>query len=266
MRTGKGRYMRPALGLKVWSTNIEFIKEIQALHEQANVDFVELFCVPDSFEKTGKKWSTANVPFIVHAPHSATGLNFSMNSQKRRNLELACEALHMADLLKAENIIFHPGVDGTVSETIRQMEEIKDQRSLIENKPYKGLNGSRCVGSTPQEISFLMRSLDIGLCLDFGHAISSANSHNIDFYSFIEQFAALGPSMYHLTDGDTASELDRHDQYGKGNFPLKKLLQLIPPGAKVTDEAMRKDTSTLQEYVKDRVYIFGLWDQIYDNA
>ena len=52
-----------------------------------------------------------DIPYIIHAAHSMTGLIF----KRRCGIEtfvLADEAKYFADELKADKIIFHPGIDG----------------------------------------------------------------------------------------------------------------------------------------------------------
>ena len=60
----------------------------------------------------------------------------------------------------------------------------------------------------------------------------------------------FNPRVYHLTDGDYESELDRH-LHGMGTFPLKELLGFIPDDAMVTNEAKREKKSSLIEFLSD---------------
>ncbi len=246
--------MRILFGLKVWSTNLGLIPKAILLHEQGELDYVEIFCVPGSYDVTAQSWVTSNIPAIVHAPHSLSGLNFSLREMETRNAALAEESLRMADALGAGVVIFHPGSRGSIEETIRQIWKLRDSRMILENKPYLGLDGSTCVGSTPDELSTLTRALGIGFCLDFGHAIAASNSHGVEASAFIARFLTLDPVMYHLTDGDYRSEEDHHDRYGEGDFPLRELIGCIPDGTRVTDEAKRRDPNSLEDYVQDRIY------------
>ena len=58
----------------------------------------------------------------------------------------------------------------------------------------------------------------------------------------------FNPRIYHLTDGEYDSEIDSHLHYGEGSFPIKEVLKLIPEGSKITNEAKRKDISSLNEF------------------
>jgi len=247
--------MRIKLGLKAWSTNLGLINEAKVAYSNGELDYVEVFCVPGSANETASPWAAAGLPYVVHAPHSMAGLNFSLPEMAESNLRLVEETYYFADKLKTDIIIFHPGVGGTIKETLRQIEQIVDPRFVIENKPFLGLNGQSCVGSTPHEIEQVC-NLDIGgFCLDFGHAIAASSSFEIPAIDYIKKFMKLSPVMYHLTDGDMTSKIDRHDQYGQGNFPLKDLLSFLPDNAWVTDESKRSNPDSVKEYLQDRSYI-----------
>lgn len=247
--------MKIRLGVKVWSTNLSLIGESRRIYDAGGLDYVEVFCVPGSAEDTAARWAESQLPCIVHAPHSLAGLNFSNPEQETHNKVLALESLRMADILHADTVIFHPGTGGKPEETVRQMRLLLDSRMILENKPYRGLDGSYCIGSSPREIADMTNSLGIGFCLDFGHAIAAANSHKESLSVFISRFLDLSPVMYHLTDGELNSELDHHERYGEGSFPIAELLNFVPPGSRVTDEAMRDDRESLNEYLSDRSYV-----------
>ncbi len=247
--------MKIQFGLKAWSTNMLLIPETIKAFEERSLDYVELFCVPGTVMDTAPQWSATGIPFIVHAPHSLSGLNFSQKGMAAQNRELAEEAFKMADILAADTVIFHPGTDGNLEETISQVQKNYDPRMVIENKPYSGLDGSICIGSTPEEISSISKVLNIPFCLDFGHAVASANSHKIDPLEFIKQFILLSPKMYHLTDGEYSSELDHHKMYGTGDFPMREFLKLIPDNSKVSNEAERSDNNSIRDYLIDREWV-----------
>jgi len=250
--------MRIRLGLKLWSTNVDMIAEARSLAERGLLDYIELFCVPDSLGSVGGAWQSLAAEFVVHAPHSMAGLNFSIAAMKERNKILAEESLRLADIVGAETVIFHPGAGGRLEETIRQASAIRDSRMVFENKPKMGLDGSICVGYLPGELREISDRLNTRICLDFGHAVAAANSLERSPMEFLEEFLGMAPAIYHLTDGDYSSETDRHDPYGGGNFPLQEFLARIPDGARVTDEAKRISRTDLQEFVADHVYIDSL--------
>lgn len=244
--------MRIRLGLKAWSTNLSIIPAARELYDRGDLDYVEVFCVPGSAAETAGPWAASKLPCIVHAPHSMSGLNFSLPEMETQNADLARESLRFADVLKSDMVIFHPGTQGRIEETVRQMLALRDPRMIVENKPYRGLDGSTCVGSRPEEIRMLIDALSLGFCLDFGHAIAASNSHGVPPLEYVARFMALGPVLFHLTDGEVKSDLDHHASYGQGSFPIRELLALIPDGSMVTDEAKRTDPDSLSDYLRDR--------------
>lgn len=126
---------------------------------------LELYAVPDSLELIDF-WKKLQVPYVIHGPHSEHGLNFADPRKRDDNIRMAEQAIRFADALNAEYIIFHPGVEGSIEETARQLSQIKDSRILIENKPHLGLSNVICTGSRPEEIKYVMNQCGIGCCLD----------------------------------------------------------------------------------------------------
>jgi len=248
------------LGLKIWSTNVENSEEAEQLVKDSVYDYVEIFYVPDSFADVRDHWSSRKIHYVVHAPHYLTGLNFARPEQLKKNSQLAAQALEFADYLGAEVVIFHPGLDGPIEESVRQMSLIQDPRLHVENVPMMGLNGERCNGSTPSEIEQIMKSVGCKFCLDLGHSIASANIQDVNWLEQLKVFRRLEPSIYHLTDGWRDEIVDTHIRYGFGNFPLRQLLRFVPDGAAVTNEAARSIKTSLHEAKVDAAMFRTLED------
>ena len=238
------------IGLKLWSTNENYFNEAKRLFEEGFYEYIELYAVPDS-PRFIDLWKKLNVPYIIHAAHYDSGLNFADNEKKDNNLRLAAQAIRFADELSAEYIIFHPGINGDIEETACQLKQIRDSRILIENKPYLSLDREICIGSRPKEIEYLMKQCGVGCCLDIGHAICAANSHKMDHMAFLKEFIALKPSVYHLTDGDSNSRLDSHRHLGQGNYNLAKLIKVIDGKSYVTLETEKSSQMNLNDFVED---------------
>lgn len=242
-------------GLKLWSINRNYIKSAIKIYEKNLFYYIELFAVPDSIQYI-KYWVNIDIPFVIHAPHFGNGLNFSKKELFDSNMRMVKETLLWADRLKSEYIIFHPGVDGDIYETIREINYINDSRILIENKPYLGKgNNLVCVGNSVQEIKLIIEECKIGFCFDIGHSICAANSYKIDPIDNIKNFIRLNPKIYHLTDGYYESVYDEHLHFKEGNYPLKKIVKLIPTGAMVTNEAKKRYKNGLSDFVKDIKYL-----------
>lgn len=243
-------------GLKLWSTNKHYIDEAMRLYELGFYNYIELYSVPGSYNDFIRFWKELEVPYSIHGPHYRSGLNLSQKECKSKNLRLVEEALKFADTLNARNIIFHPGVDGDTEETVIQLNEIKDRRILIENKPCMALDGGlRCNGSSPEEINFIMKHANVGFCLDIGHAVCAANACKIFPLDYVRTFITLNPVMYHLTDGDYYSLYDRHDHFTKGNFPIKEICNLLPDKCYITVETVKDSNDNLNDFIEDINYL-----------
>jgi len=239
-------------GLKLWSSNNQYIKEASALYKEDFFQYIELYIVPGTYDKYIESWRGLSAPFVIHAPHFAHGLNLADRKSRDENFTLAGEAIKFADKLKAQNIIFHPGINGEIEETVSQLKVINDKRIIVENKPYFALSGGLiCNGSTPSEIKLITEKAKVGFCFDVGHAVYSANAHKIDPADYIREFNGLNPAMYHLTDGDYDGVYDRHDHFGEGSFPVKDILRILNLNAKITIETKKDNTDNLADFIGD---------------
>ena len=212
-----------------------------------------------TYADTISYWKQFDIPFGIHAPHSAAGLNLACVANRELNKNKIAEAVKFADALKAKYIIFHSGTNGMPNEVVTQLKPFADERFLIENKPIRGLDGSTCVGSIYGDLKLIIDGIGngCGFCLDFGHAICAANTLKREPFEFIKDLMRLNPRVYHLTDGDFQSELDSHLHYGAGSFPLKELLAFVPNGGMLTNEAKRKEIKSLKEFLRDSIRLGG---------
>lgn len=241
------------IGLKIGSKDIRYTDEILSYYDKGVFQYIELFTIIGTFKDMISYWKQFNIPFGIHAPHSAAGLNLACIANRKANECKIAEAVKFADALNAEYIIFHSGTNGMPGEVVTQLKPFADNRFLIENKPIKGIDGSTCVGSVYGDLKLIIDGIgkECGFCLDFGHAICAANTLKREPLAFIDELKKLKPRVYHLTDGDFISEIDSHLHYGKGTFPLKELLEVVPDGSKVTNEAKRFNVETLSEFEED---------------
>jgi sugar phosphate isomerase/epimerase len=164
------------LGLKLGSPDLSYENAIHSLWQKKAFQYIEILAVPNSYKSTIDFWKQFEIPFIIHAPHFAHGMNPSIKEKEVENREKIKETIEFANALNAEYMIFHPGALGDLNETIRQYSPFTDSRFLIENKPFIALDNSLCLGAKPEEIKLLMEKLGIGFCFDFGHAVCTANS------------------------------------------------------------------------------------------
>ena len=249
-----------SLGLKLGSIDTQYAPEILQYYEQGLFQYIALFAVSETFNKTISYWKQFNIPFGIHAPHSAAGLNLANSASRNSNKIKIEEVIKFADALNAEYIVFHSGTNGVPEETIEQLKSFADDHFLIENKPIRGLDGSTCVGCTFEDLKLIINEIGngCGFCLDFGHAICAANTLKKDPFDFIKKLYALNPRVYHLTDGLLSSDLDSHLHYGEGDFPLKELLAMVPDGGMITNEAKRARSGCIDEFRADSLFFRNL--------
>ena len=242
-------------GLKLWSTNGNYVDAALRLYDRGVYSYIELFVVPGTYDDYAQCWTALDIPFIIHAPHFDKGVNLAKKENLETNLLHAAETITFADALKADTIIFHPGIEGDLRETVDQLHLINEPRIIIENKPFFGFNDVICVGSSPEELEFILANANVGFCLDIGHAICAANARMIDPMAYLAKFLALAPRMFHLTDGKFDSMYDRHDHFGQGNYDIPNILKLLPHGSAITVETDKDSTENLDDFAEDISYL-----------
>lgn len=252
------------LGLKLWSSNASHLEPALALYEEGIFDYVELLVVPGKGRDFLKQWKDVPFPVSLHAPHYAMGLNFSLKECEQKNRMLIEEVEAFREALGPLYVVFHPGVQGSLEETIRQIKIFKGEfpdlfnMVLLENKPKIGLKEEICVGASPEEIKKILDETGLGFCLDIGHAICYAAWKQMRYEDVVNQFLKLSPGIFHLTDGDAKSVKDQHGHFGEGNFDLLQVFTMIPDGARVTIETGKSSEVGLNDFRKDILYLRGL--------
>ncbi len=245
-------------GLKLYSTNTDLIPEAILLKNKY-LDFVELYIIPGSYDKTINSWKEFDVPFVIHAPHTGHNVNIANNEMRKFNIEIYQEVRCFCDALKSPHIIVHGGSNGILEEMIFQLKMIGDDRIILENKPMKGLNGESCQGCSPEDFNIVFASGALhAMALDFGHAIYYAACCNLDYREVIESFMSFSPQIFHLSDGYYDSYTDVHLNLGKGKFNIKELLNYVPKGSKLTIETPRVSHNNLNEFAEDVHHLQGL--------
>jgi len=245
----------PKIGLKVWSTNLQYIPIAQELFSKQVFDYIELFAVPDSAD-TLIFWKQLAIPYILHAPHSFAGLNPSDVDSRAANIELVGQVEKFFYALSPAFVIFHPGVNGDLQESIRQFQFFGEKfpamykKVVIENKPLIGLREEACLGASPRDLRRLLESTGRGFCLDFAHAICYSVAAGKDWKDVLAEFLRLKPSMYHLCDGFFSAK-DTHEQLGAGEFDLPYLIKLIDQDKHVSLETKKNYKDSLDDFVLD---------------
>ena len=248
------------IGIKLWSTNLDYYaKEALRLYEKGYFSYIELYAVPGTLE-TASEWKSLNIPYTLHCPHFAHGFNLGKSELRESNSKIFDEVRRFADLLNVDYIIIHGGIGGEVEETAKQLKSLNEPRALIENKPYKAVPviapGKICVGYSPEQIGLIKSVSGCGFCLDFNHAICTANSFKFDYIEYLKKFMALKPDMFHLSDlPDEKTEYDGHLHLGQGKLNLKSLIQFMNKDSKVSLETAKNSRTSLDDFISDSDWV-----------
>lgn len=240
------------IGLKLWSTDTSFIPEAAELRIKKIFDYIELYVVPYSYDSTASLWKETGIDFVIHAPHTAHGVNLANDNLRKSNLKIYSEVKRFCDTLQSPYIVVHGGSDGTLDETIYQLRMLRDERIRLENKPLKGLKGELCKGCSPEEFRAVHEAGVLnGITLDFGHAIYYSASCRLDYRNIISEFLKFTPSVFHLSDGYYNSHTDVHLNIGKGEFDITELLNIVADNGMVSIETPRSSKVDLHEFIED---------------
>ena len=166
------------IGLKLWSINTDYyLKAARELYALGIFDYIELYYVPNSLS-TLSHWQELAIPFTIHAPHFAHGINLADVNKAEFNYSVYQEVSTLAETLKAKYVIIHSGMEGTPDECIRQIKNLGIKNFIIENKPYLAPIGEHfhCRGASYEEVKYIVDNLGCGFCFDIGHATSHFSS------------------------------------------------------------------------------------------
>lgn len=260
------------IGLKLWSVNTDsYLREARRLYAERVFDYLELYIVPGS-QSTLPLWKALQdeltLPFAIHAPHSAHGVNLADAAKRESNAKAFDEVRLFADQLDAKHIIVHGGAyphpsgvspENAIEELVFQLKTLNDARILVENKPFLPIGDApvRLVGSTPAEIRRVIAAVGCGFCLDIDHAIASANAHSADWRAWIDGFLSLHPAMFHLSDMQTGSQTDQHLHFGDGTLPIKEILSRLPTDATLSIETKKDSNIDLEDFQRDASHLKG---------
>lgn len=247
-------------GLKLWSINTDtYLQEAKKLYKEGWFDYIELYVVPDTTE-TIPNWKELGIPFTLHAPHFIHDVNLAEPSKEEYNIRIFNQVKSFFNELKAEYIVVHSGIEGNINETIRQLKIINPPNMLIENKPFVApkKDNRLCRGATIEEIKQVIEEVGCGFCLDVGHSICTANSLNMEPYSFLAEFNKLSPHCYHLSDNFIDSELDGHLNFGQGNYDLQKIFGIIDTNKNFAIETKKRSKENLNDFVEDIKWLRSL--------
>jgi len=244
------------IGLKLWSTNIDYyFDEAKRLYQDGLFDYIELYIVPDTLQHIDK-WKSLDIPFALHVPHFMHDFNLALADHEETNIQILSQVNEFAQCLNPHYVIVHGGMEGSLNESIKQFKQIFKLfplNYLVENKPYVAplIRPALCRGSTLVEIRQIIEEVGCNFCLDIGHAICAANSLAINPYEFLYELQKLNPSVYHISDNDITSSKDSHLNLGQGNYDFEKIFSIINPLKPILIETNKSTTDSLNDFIFD---------------
>ncbi len=239
-------------GLKLWSDNEKYISQAEKLYERKIYDYIELYIVPGTYDRYVKIWRKLGIPIIIHCMHFLHGFNLAGKNKCKKNIEMFSEAQAFCDKLNGKYIIFHPGVEGKIEESIRQINLLNDKRLLVENKPYVSMINDYCRGSSYEEINKILNSCDIGFCLDISHAFNMAYHIKQDKFKYAKKMLSLSPKVIHICDGKLSAIHDKHLHIGQGEYDFIKIKKIVSfSKAELLTIETCKNSDKLTDFVED---------------
>lgn len=246
------------IGLKLYSNQLDrYRSEVIKLIENGKFSYIELFVHPDSLEYL-KGWkdfkNEFNLEFTLHAPHFSNGVNLADKDFEKRNIDVYEQVKRYKEELDAKYIIIHGGIEGSIDETVRQLDLINPPDMRIENKPpfSPRKQDKHCRGAKIEEIKFIIERHPCKFCLDVGHAFCSSVYYGHEQFEYLKNFEELKPDCYHLSDGEFESPVDIHYHIGKGDYDWKRVFSIIDTSKNMTLETVKKDgIESLELFSKD---------------
>jgi deoxyribonuclease IV len=247
------------IGLKLYTTNMGYFREIIRLYKLKVFDYIELYVVPydndDLFDSNFRYWFNIkhelNIPFVIHCAHSMHGFNLS--EIDFNNYLIFSEAVEYYEMLESDKMIIHPGVSGDIEITIKSINSLKSLfphvNLLVENKPSFTLTDDICIGSCPYEISKIINECEIGFVLDIGHAVKYAIDKNTNHICILEIFKTLEPDMIHVSDVKLDVKYDEHLHIGDGDLDFNEILDMFQ--CDITVETLKDSMDDLMDFEKD---------------
>ncbi len=210
------------VGVKLWS------RDNEDLERYSFADFIEVMAVPQTSLEHFKSY---NYEYTIHAPHSQLGVNIADSKREKKNTELIKWAVKAADELNAKIIVVHAGyttnrlnIKNPLENMKKILARIYDERVHIENI-FAVEEEKVGKGATPEQIRQIIAP-KLGFCLDFGHALISAEELGKNHKGFVKEFLKLKPNYFHLA-GTNAKAGEDHLSLFKGSFDLKWIKEII---------------------------------------
>lgn len=210
-------------GLKIYTSDKrELFSQAAKLIEQHVFDFIELYHQPGVIDFDKIK-IIKDLCVMVHNTHSHGWHEFVLNTEQFLVWEVT---KHLADYLKSQYIIVHPGRDHDHTSFLENLKKIDDHRILIENMPGLDIYGQPMFAQTLEQLKKIREYKFI--CFDLEKAIKAAAYQQIDYNKFIADcLEYLKPNYFHISGGDKNNPMDEHLNLWESNIDWTSLKFLL---------------------------------------
>ena len=232
-------------------------KVAATLWQEGVFDFLELFVPATASLSEADSWAWYDGVLVLHGPHSECGFNFADSRLSESNRVVLAQLDDMVRLMKPMGVVLHPGCGGSQEEFESQVKWIKAATPdlhkvlLIENKPMIALDGRRCLGASPEELSRCLAVAECGFCFDIRHAVAYAAAAEKEWLEVAETFFSFNPALFHIADGKIEERVDSHDHFGAGNIDWRSLAPAWSPESLLTIECRKDPALRLVDFQRD---------------
>jgi sugar phosphate isomerase/epimerase len=176
--------------------------------------------LPDIEAQARELLDTTHLRLSVHAPYSTVNLAAFDECTRRHSVRVLCDTIRVAGRLGIGPVTVHPGVIGPIQRfdrdrvarlTRKGLEEISEAGKehgvtvALENMP----DMKACICKTAAEMEKMLEGLDMGMCLDIGHANTTHQ---------VRELLGLGARFVNIHVHDNDGTGDQHLPLGKGNI------------------------------------------------
>jgi endonuclease IV len=238
------------IGMKIFSTNKASFSKLRELYDKGMIDYVELSVIIGVYDEESLS-VLKGVPIVFHSDNDANIVDGGPEFE-----ESLATLDKMSSFFDEKRVIFHTGLEkdeNDIKALKAGLMKLKDRYDVILENVFKEpvFGNRRLVAAKFEEFEEIVKETGAKCCLDFGHAICSANFYKEDPFDYIRKHLSLGPCMFHISDGHMSGVVDAHEHLFEGDFPLEKILGFMPEGSLITLETPKEDFENLSDALPD---------------
>jgi sugar phosphate isomerase/epimerase len=181
--------------------------------------------LPDIEGQVRELLETTHLKISIHAPYSDINLAAFDERTRRYSVKMLCEIIDISHRLGIGPVTVHPGVIGPIQRgdrdrvvklTRKGLEEIS--RECRNCSTHVGLENmpdmKACICKTADEMAMMLDGLEMGMCLDIGHANTTGQ---------IPELVKMERKFVNMHVHDNEGQVDQHMELGKGGIDFTVL-------------------------------------------